>query len=549
MWAAVSWVPLARATESAEAGLPRDNPVRDYGIAWTDGLRWSNVVSIADVAGDTPAARLEAAQKKVSESGGGVVYFPSGTYTFRDTIRLRNGAILRGASPEGTPDARDAAYRLGTVFEFPKYEPVFEGEGTPKGSAFHGIRMEDPVGGRNCGAVNLEIRHGHVELGFSVGVNQLGRDFPKHFAEGKCGENLIVYGCALKNSAILDDDVPLLPFQNAWQRWTQRHHAAIEAGAARNVLIANNRIPKSGEDNFVMKGAKLVSGGALPKVADDPAKVKTETHDLLFDYDNRPGISVNYVAICNELSVMDRYREITEEIAKGQTVTNWPNTAGFAPGIVIRNNYVYCSGCTGIRTSGNGAYIGHNVIRYAQGVVRPTSNGKNTSTFTNNNRAIELRGWRWTVEDNDYEVYSNLGPKGNRFGDGEGIMHEAFNNCDLRDSRLLDNRGNAYLCIWRVPVYGLLIKGNRITQQGAGHGVATICVLSCKKGNKDHMPCRDVRILDNATGGNGIEIVGVECENNAIRGNKHLVEGGKVDNRGKAAVENNEGYVEGRIFE
>jgi hypothetical protein len=531
-----------------KAAAPVNNPVADLKIGWADELKWANVVSIADMQGANWDEKFKAAQDKVATPGG-VVFLPAGTYEFKDHIRLRNGVIIRGEDPSAVKDARDEKYALSTKVVFPKYQPSFEGQGTAKDSAFKGIRMEDPVGGRNCGAVNLDIDHGHVELGFSVGVNALGREFPANYMAGKCGENLLVFGCILKNAAILDEEVPLF-CQNPWQRWTQRHHGAIEAGAARNVLIANNRIPKSGDDNFVMKGAKLVEGKAVPKPADDPAKIKMTTVDLLFDYDNRPGISVNYVAICADLSIMDRYREITAETAKGQTPTNWPNAAGFAPGIVVRQNYVYCSGCTAIRTSGNGTRIADNVIRYEPKVVRPTANGKNTSTFTNNNRAIELRGWRWEVTGNDYEIYSNLGPSGNRFGDGEGIMHEAFNNVDLRDSKLINNRGNAYLCIWRVPVYGLLIQGNRITQSSEGmHGVPSVCVLSCKKGNKDHMPCKNVQILENTTEATGIEMVGVETEGNVIRGNKHVGPNGKIDNRGNATVEGNENYVEGRIFE
>lgn len=104
-----------------------------------------------------------------------------------------------------------------TKVVFPMFAPSTEGEGTPKDSAFKGIHLADPVG-----------------------VNDLGRAFPQNFLDSKCGSNLVVYGCVLRNSAILDDEVPMA-CQHPWQRWTQRHHGAIEAAAARNVLIANNR--------------------------------------------------------------------------------------------------------------------------------------------------------------------------------------------------------------------------------------------------------------------------------------------------------------------
>lgn len=55
--------------------------------------------------GDGWAAKLEAAQDTLVPKGG-VVYLPSGTYAFKETIRLKNGIVLRGAPPAGVADAR-----------------------------------------------------------------------------------------------------------------------------------------------------------------------------------------------------------------------------------------------------------------------------------------------------------------------------------------------------------------------------------------------------------------------------------------------------------
>jgi len=49
----------------------------------------------------------------VAEKGGGVVYFPAGIYTFRESIALRDSVILRGAEPAGVRDARQRTLRTG----------------------------------------------------------------------------------------------------------------------------------------------------------------------------------------------------------------------------------------------------------------------------------------------------------------------------------------------------------------------------------------------------------------------------------------------------
>ena len=87
--AAGLWLPeFARA-----AAAPTSNPTQGLGLAWTSKLRWEVVVDISGVAGagEFWDERLEQAQQAVVAKGGGVVFFPAGTYRFRRDIQLRNG--------------------------------------------------------------------------------------------------------------------------------------------------------------------------------------------------------------------------------------------------------------------------------------------------------------------------------------------------------------------------------------------------------------------------------------------------------------------------
>ena len=50
-------------------------------------------------------------------------------------------------------------------------------------------------------------------------------------------------------------------------------------------------------------------------------------------------------------------------------------------------------------------------------------------------------------------------------------MHESWENVGIRDSRIINNVGNRYICFWRVPVRGLEIRGNRTRIKPNWHSV------------------------------------------------------------------------------
>ena len=89
---------------AADAKAPADDPAADLDLAWTMGLKWSAVLDITtlDGGGKYWDKRLAKAQEELSKSGGGVVYFPPGSYSFENHIKLKSGVILRGATPRVT---------------------------------------------------------------------------------------------------------------------------------------------------------------------------------------------------------------------------------------------------------------------------------------------------------------------------------------------------------------------------------------------------------------------------------------------------------------
>ena len=77
----------------AAVQMPKDNPASKYKLKWTDDIKWTNVVNITDFKGESIEENLNKAQDVVVAKGGGVVYFPPGVYTFKESIYLKDGVI------------------------------------------------------------------------------------------------------------------------------------------------------------------------------------------------------------------------------------------------------------------------------------------------------------------------------------------------------------------------------------------------------------------------------------------------------------------------
>jgi hypothetical protein len=76
--------------------------------------------------------------------------------------------------------------------------------------------------------------------------------------------------------------------QKPWQRYTLTwSRAAIQVFTGENGLVANNRLPQSGDDNFTMNGYVLLDRARKPQTLDG----------VVFDYDNRAGIYLNHYGI------------------------------------------------------------------------------------------------------------------------------------------------------------------------------------------------------------------------------------------------------------
>ena len=507
---AVGWLFLPRALRAAGQVAPTDNPVARLNLAWTDDIKWANVMDVTQAPGKDIMEKLAQAQAQLAAKGGGVVYFPPGVYRITDSIRLKDGIVLRGADSSPAVRAQEENYAPPSRFEFPQYLFKAEGNGTPIDTAFKGIHLEDPATASNCGVVNLDLSSGHV--------------FFDETADHTCGRNRLVFGCRIRNAALPNPNVPDLAIgQKPWQRYTATwERAAVHVYSAENALVANNRLPRSGEANFTMDGYLLLDRAQKPVAVDG----------VIFDHDNRAGIYLNHYGMGGP---------------GGQGPDGTPETHphGFRKGLVIRDNFVFNTGRCAIGFCGDGVRCLRNVIRFSRDVWRPSVTGRHTShgASTNDNRAVEMRGWRWVVDGNDYEVYRNLAyDRKYHINDGEGLMHEDHVNSTVKDSVLTNNRGNAYLSIYQTAgIDGLLVEGNDIFIDRGASGEPAIHVTANRTNGP--FPCRNVRILNNTVSGRGILISGSPSENNVVKGNRAVgALPQKVKNEANAVVQSNEGF-------
>lgn len=530
---------------TAEGQIPNANPAIHYDLSWTKQFKWDQQLNINEVEGSTLEIKLRNAQEELSKKGGGVVFFPEGTYDFKDHILLKKGIVLRGVNPinlekfnpivpedlpQGYTDAKEPRYTLGTRFIFPKY--AFSKNKTQSQAlqeAFKGIRLENPKDAEFCGVVNIDIQNGHIALGEKE-IQQ------ENYRTGNKKGHFLVYGCVLKSTAVPRMDIPQ-QWQESWQLFPDVAYGAITVYGCQNILIANNRIPEDNSSNFLMEDFTV-----FKTQADWKNKTNASKHDVYFDYENRSGIRVNWMPLLKELAIWKIYEELDEAVRNG-THEKYVTPGGLVKGIVIRNNYVYSSGHGGIKSTGDGAYIAFNVVRTRPSVVLPTRNGLFMDSHVNDIRGIEVRGWRWTIEGNDFDVHANYTPEGIKYNDGEGLMHESWENVGVRDSKMINNVGNRYLCFWRVPVRGLIISGNRVRSRNDWHAIYVNSQSRPNSKTLIDLPCERVEISDNLTESSGIKIVGENGKGNRITGNKHSVKGqAKIEDLAKSKVKNNENY-------
>jgi len=482
---------------------PIDNPVASFYTgpeghpAWIEDIRWDQVYDVTTYGGGVGMngtqnfAAFEAARDAAFAAGGGVIYFPAGNFsiTLPDAgqgsgvgpssrgLMLRNGTVLRGATPTGDRWARptdahpgDGNLTLSTRLIFNgRTRADYNGTNTtiPADWGLVGLKPEPGQGVKDVhrvGVVWIELQRATIYWGadyqwastWNASAAWLGGStkntwpagnpwssrvpdgthpgdtFCGAFAPGGAftanftgsGAGRLVFGCKLVDAMPVNDFF--------WPSGRGANGVASAFGVYRfcgriaaygsDVFIANNVLPKSANNFFYRQWTRDKDNSIAAR-------------DVLWDCANSIGIDVN-------------------KSLHGIGKPTQPGSGYYEPGVIVRDNFVFSRGNKGYEISGQWALVQNNHNeRYRLDYTMPpdypragTSQTANSdswycqtpanseSAYDYLSRGFDLGGrnlWasRCTV--------NNTGSPGN---DGEGIMAQRHNNLDVYSWAFTDNR-------------------------------------------------------------------------------------------------------------
>lgn len=499
-------------------GPPTDNPVAtfycdDAGYpGWSDQIAWSNVIDMKAFAkGKTEFERFEYARDQLAAQGGGVLYYPAGTYDFSDGpfdgpggrgLMLRGGVVIRGQAPAGKPLATSGKLELPTKFVFgfkQRKNAVDVGRSsikpeTPRDWNLIGLLPEPGkrIGDvENVGIAWVHLVGGVVYFGPDIawgktwataeswkspyvkrawaGRKPDGAHPWDPFAGGGketagIGTGRLVFGCKLEHAAVVNDAVkmgrPDYP-DGFGEDGFYMHKFGARIGAYGNhVFVANNCLPISRGRNFKYRQTtrRTFPAGKGNSMGFDPPHEAT----VFFDYNKTVAVQINKTML-------------------GMTKSSPTGRAGkgfFAEGVTVIDNFVYNNGHKGFDVSGNWVTVArnHNERQMLREGKDPegiggweltldghleSSPGGNGAISDNLSRAFDLAGKNVWVHRN---TFNNLGSEpGN---DGEGILCQAHGGSQIYSWAITYNRHDkghgetGYIGGWDVNTAGALFGWN-----------------------------------------------------------------------------------------
>jgi hypothetical protein len=441
---------------AALAQAPVDNPVAakygDTAYPWANQVKWDTVFNINDYmsVGTTMVDHFNAARDAAFAAGGGVVYFPAGTYTFEDSIYLKSGVVIRGDNPSGVTDAKTDGYAPPTKFVFPQYVPSFSGSGTANTTAFKQIGLVDQQNASNVGIVNVDVNRGEIRFGvFGTGAWQrTDTSAYNAVSSNQRVKNVVVFGLRNNNVALPATGTPNTK-QNAWQRYCDSSDANINVQPYKNALVANNRINDNVTDSYFQPGYIVTKGSGTTVLN---------------------GTTYSSTVPFAEFSYTDHYGIQTGRIGPHPwSSTPIDDVVSFRPGVAVNDNYVYTTMRVKIFAGGYGATINDNVLRDKNGKTIWCDNGglkwQTNNSATYENRAIDIAGYNVTVDGNNYQIYRHQIAAGPYYSvDGEGILMQASSGSLAVGETFTNNTGNSYIGLWKTKeIRNILIQGNTIT--------------------------------------------------------------------------------------
>jgi len=467
---------------SSAFAQPTDNPYKSrYGGMghWTDSLKWNQITLVTSL-GAVPNdliddhAVIQAGIDQISAQGGGVLFFPAGSYIVGEDLEIKSGVILRGVNPSGITSAKQTGYAPASKLLFPQY--IFDtlannGRGTKNSTAFKGI--EGAKSCSNAGLVNLDINRAYI--GFHPRFNPIIVPPAGSPSPIEKNRNLIFFGLRSNNAIIPDRGIPDTtlnpatggPRHKRWQRLPWRFSANIDAYVDQNCVIANNRLNDGPYDNFDMPYYRIKKRNTETWI-DLGLRTVGVGWKAQFNSNDHYGIALNRAKIYRD--TFGGFR-IYGVITYG-TPENEPSL--FSTGNEVRDNWVYKTSRVGITAAGIGLVIkGNETHDFAQkaniaweNFTGPTGTLTPQGATTFENRGIDFSGWQVKVDSNYIYATRNY-TQGYLSTDGEGILlQECCGGTQVNDYQITNNNCNNYIGIYKMrDINNVLIKNNKMNGQ------------------------------------------------------------------------------------
>jgi hypothetical protein len=495
--------------------IKAQNPIADfYGNGsypiWTDNVHWANQINMQTFdftsAGlSSPAnefQKFEFARDILYQQGGGVLYYPAGTYNFSEIpetisdgvagrgLMLRSGVVIVGETPNNK-NALNGTLEPKTKFIFKsksikdtnnKLRPI------PTNWNFIGCM---PTGSEtlkdltNIGILWVELQGGVVYFGaqyqFSTSYSSGGGWYNTKAAKGEwnlripdgthpldpfaaasgnyvgAGSGRIVMGCLIRNGVIGNHNI----IQYAKEKYdtisqsTYPYKFGARIGIyGSNVLVANNYLPKPDSCFKYYQTTAITQQDKCNQAFGNHRSI------LIYDYGKSIGIDVN----------------------KGFLNPFNNTTSGYlSENIIVQDNNVYNHGNKGYELSGNWFlvknnknerdYLSEGANRYGLGSgweltldgFYESQPGGNGCLSDNLSRAFDMAGKNGWIDNN---FYNNTGS--NPGNDGEGILWQAHGGMNsILSFAITNNNGpSGYMAGYDVNQYGALWAWNTTTTIG-----------------------------------------------------------------------------------
>ncbi|MBD3243239.1 MAG: hypothetical protein GF331_21800 [Chitinivibrionales bacterium] len=381
---------------------PTDNPLASYygpdnGYpTWTDEIRWSTVVDMSRYDnGATDFERFENARDSIHALGGGVLYYPTGVYTFDGPqldapdgrgLMLKTGVVIRGDAPGADKDASDGTLELGTQFVFVGTDRA-EGV-TPRHWSLVGIT---PAAGESLhdvdrvGIVWVELNRATVYFGPNMEwgatydgagawksgkvIGEWARRVPDgtHPCDPFCGAPLntsrylgagrgrLVFGCRLNNAVVINDFIDEGFGPGGYHSFKYGGRIQVYGSC---VAVMNNVVATPTE---AFRHTQTTSEGAK---------------EIIFDHAYATGIDINKDYSNVNVNKFD------------------PDGGYWHEGVVVQDNWVYNHGFKGFNLSGTWVTVRGN---------------RNDHDYNNPGDALYGLGEGWTLTGDGYKTHADIG--------------------------------------------------------------------------------------------------------------------------------------------